>query len=167
MNAIDRVKLYDPTVFFVNDAHLKERMNFLERDYSKNSIEIAGITMSGRNSFITQKLSPVINRIIQGECSKVLELLPGEAEELTVAFALNGYRGRYDKLDLFNFFGEDRILELRSRFVKFGFRSDSELLTTDVFLWAENSTNVLYDAIVAKHPFDDLYISKLKTVSVS
>ncbi len=153
-----RVKLYDPTVSFVNTDHLLERKVFLEGNFNDYSINDFDLSMQGRNAYITTKVTPVIHKLFGDECSKVLELLPGDAEELSLAFALMGYKGRYDKLDLFNFFGESKILELRSRFMKFGFRSDSELLTTDVFLWAENSTNIQYDAIVAKHPFDDLFI---------
>lgn len=157
---IRRILREDPTIIKPSERHFLERESFLKSSkFDKEEIILNDIKLIGRDAYIVKLLKKVAESLPIDSFDNIIELLPGTAEELSVAFSKAGYRKIYDKLDMFNFFSEDELYSVRKNFQALGFDKESEILISDVFLWASKEQKE-YDAVIAKHPFDDLLIGQ-------
>ncbi len=157
---IKQILKADTSLVIPNKDHLHKRLQFLvSPTYKKYEIEHNGIYVQGRDAYILTLLKEFTDEFLEtNEISNIVELLPGAGEEFALAFSLSGYKNKYDKIDLFHFLGEKEFLNIRDRYSKLNFSKEGQIMSADIFLWAKHFKNTKYDAILAKHPFDDLII---------
>lgn len=157
---LDKILKTDTSLVVPTEQHFKYREKFLySPNHEKYTIEHKGLQVTGRDAYLIKMLKKVASDVLSNTNARnIVELLPGSAEEFPLAFSMAGYTNRYDKIDLFHFLGEKETLKIRKRYAQLGFRDDSQIMISDIFLWAKHLQSIKYDVAISKHPFDDMII---------